>query len=245
MSQSDDSASSAPGLNRALIRFTLFILLLVGGFVALRWTPLAEYANKEWIISTLQQLRQSWWAPLVFVGIYGALCPLGMPTTPLMAAGAIVFGVGLGSLYNFLGSIVGAATSFFLARGLGHDLVLHLFGDRLKRFEKTLARHSFWSIVRVRFLPVPFPIVNFGSALMGVNAVTFLVATALGMLIPVPLWTYFWAAILGAAAGEGSQAGRNVAVALGLFLFLSFAPKLWTGYRRKKRLQDLRQKRQR
>ena len=240
MSASGDS-SSPPDLRRALLRFTLFIALLAGGFVALRWTPLADYANKEWIISTLQQLRESWWAPLAFVAIYGVLCPLAMPTTPLMAAGAIVFGLGLGSLYNFLGSILGAATSFFLARGLGHDLILHLFGDRLRRFEKTLSRHSFWAIVRIRFLPVPFPVVNFGSALMGVKPATFLFATGLGMLLPVPLWTYFWVAIFGAAAGQASHAARNVAFALLLFLTLSFAPRLWTGYRRKKRLRELNQ----
>jgi len=163
---------------------------------------------------------------------------MGIPTSPLMAAGAVVFGTAFGSLYNYLGSILGAALSFYLARGLGHELILHLFGNRLKRFEKTLERHGFWAIVRIRFIPVPFPVVNFGSALVGVKPGTFLLASALGLIIPIPIWTYLWSSILGVAGGDdAAHAGRNVALALGLFLLLSFAPRWLSALRRKRALE--------
>ena len=80
---------------------------------------------------------------------------------------------------------------------------------------------------------------DFGAALMGVRPGTFHGSTILGHLLPIPIWTYFWASLFGAAAGKVASAGRNLAAALGLFLLLSFAPRLWQRWRRKKRLREL------
>lgn len=191
------------------------------------------------MIGLLEDLRQKPWAPLVLLALYLVLSPLGMPTSPLLAAGGVVFGVFWGSIYNYLGSLLGATVSYFLARGLGRDFVLHLVGKHLDKLERMMDKHGFWAVVRIRFLPIPFPVMNFGPALMGVKPLTFILASALGFLIPVPVWTYFWAILFGAAAGEAGTAGRNVALAMGLFLMLSFAPRLWVGLRRRKRYRTL------
>ncbi len=227
---------------RAFLLFGLFVALLVAAFLALRFTPLAQFLERERLIAILAELREAWWSPLLLLALYAALCPLGMPTTPLMAAGAVVFGFGWGSLYNYLGSLAGAATSYFLARLLGRDLVLHLGGARLQRLDQVLDRHGFWSLVRLRFLPIPFPVVNFGAALVGVSPPLFLATVALGMLLPTPIWTYFWSALLGAAAGEASNAGGTVAVALVLSLALTFLPRLWVWAQRRKVLRQVARK---
>jgi len=162
-----------------------------------------------------------------------------------MAAGAIVFGALWGSVYNYVGSMIGSAACFFLARGLGRELVLYFFAKPLQRFEKALDRHGFWSLVRLRFLPVPFPAMGYGPALVGIRPGTYLLSSAVGFLLPIPIWTYFWASVFGAAAGEAAAAGRNVLLAMVLFLALSFAPRLVIGYRRRARYRQLQEQRER
>lgn len=224
---------------RAILGFALLVALFLGMLAALRWTPLAELANRETLIQFLEDLRQNPWAPLVLLGLYLVLTPLGMPTSPLMAAGGVVFGVVWGSVYNYVGSVLGAAISYFLARGLGRDFILHLLGSRLDRLERMLDRHGFWAVVRTRFLPIPFPVMNFGPALLGIKPAPFLLGSALGLLLPIPLWTYFWVTMFGAAAGEAASIGRNLALALGIFILLSFAPRIWTGRQRRRRYREL------
>ena len=45
------------------IKFGLLLLLLVGGFLAARYTPLAEYLKVERIQGYLDLVRGLWWAP--------------------------------------------------------------------------------------------------------------------------------------------------------------------------------------
>jgi uncharacterized membrane protein YdjX (TVP38/TMEM64 family) len=215
------------------------VLLVAGGLAALRWTRLGDFLDREVLVESLEALRHTWWAPLALLGLYVVLPPIGFPSTPLMAAGAIIFGVVWGSVYNFVGSVLGAAACFFLARGLGRGLVLYFFAKPLQRFEKILDRHGLWAIVRLRFLPVPFPIMSYGPALVGIRPGVFLLGTTIGCLLPIPIWTYFWGTIFGAAAGEAAAAGRNVVLALFLFLLLSFVPRMVITYRRRGRYRQI------
>ncbi|MDY7094357.1 MAG: TVP38/TMEM64 family protein [Acidobacteriota bacterium] len=241
-SPSDETPAETPRW-RAYAGIILFLLLILGAAAALRWTPLSQYANKEWLIGALEELRGIWWAPLVLLALYAVLPPLGFPVSPMIIASAVVFGVFWGSVYNYLGCIIGASISYEVARGLGRSFIEHIAGDRLKRAEKLIDRHGFWSLVRLRFLPVPFPLVNFGAALVGVRRPSFHLATAIGHILPIPIWTYFWVVLFGAAAGEIASAGRNLFLAMILFLTLSFAPRWWQRYKRRKRLEELREMR--
>ena len=243
VSTTDPSPDQTRSLGRALGGFSVLVLLVAAGLAALRWTPLGAFLDREVLIESLEALRHAWWAPLAFLGLYLVLPPVGMPTTPLMAAGAIVFGTLWGSVYNYVGSMVGAAACFFLARGLGRNLILYFFAKPLQRFEKVLDRHGLWALVRLRFLPVPFPVMGYGPALVGIRPGTYLLSCAVGFLLPIPIWTYFWASIFGAAAGEAAAAGRNVVLAMTLFLLLSFVPRFLAGYRRRSRLRQLQERR--
>lgn len=219
----------------ALLRFAVFAALLAIGFAALRWTPLAELFTREALISTLSALRELWWAPLVFIGLYLVASPMGLPISPLIFAGGLVFGVRWGWLYNFAGALGGAAASFILARALGRDLVVHLAGESLlKRVEEALERHGFWNLVRVRFVPIPFALVNFGAALAGYPLPQFLTASALGLAPSLMIYTYFGHALFTAATADRQTVFRNLFVALFLILLLTFLVPLRQAWKRRR-----------
>lgn len=246
-----DAGQRAPELRparrlsrRALARFGLLILLAAAGFVALRWTPLAELADADRTISLLEGLRGAWWSPLALAGLYTLLSPVGVPATPLIAAGGVVFGVYAGSLVNYLGILLGASSSYWIARGLGQELVEQVVGERLKRVENMVNRHGFWTLVRLRFFPIPFALFNFSCALSGIRFPLYIFSTALGMALTTVIWTYFWTAMASVAAGQQvSGVYRNLFLALGALFLLTFVPKLMQGLWRRRRLRDLRAQR--
>ena len=167
--------------------------MLAGAFAALRWSPLGEYLTRETVEEGLSAIQSAWWSPIALVGLYLLVSPLGAPVSPLVFAGGAVFGILWGALYNFIGALGGALVSYLLAEAMGRGLVVHLVGERrTERIESVLERHGFWAMVRVRFIPIPFAVVNFGAALVGVRLAPFLAGSALGLAPTMLIYTYFF-----------------------------------------------------
>jgi phospholipase D1/2 len=225
---------------RALLRFLLLPVVVVAGYAALRWTPLAGTLSGPALAAAIARLRQSWWAPALLVGGYVVLSPLGVPATPLMIAGGVVFGGPAGSLYNVLGVFLGGAATYYLGRLLGRDFVRHLAGKRLSRVERAIGRRGFWSLVAVRFLPLPFPLVNYGAALAGIRPPLFLATTALGIAPTVTIYTYCFAALAHAASGRRTEIIAQLVISIALLLAVTLTPQLVQARRRKARLAELR-----
>ena len=215
----------------AVIKFALLVAMLVVAFALFRWTPLHEFLTKDRIVALMMDLRAAWWAPVGLLALYLVVSPTGLPVSPLIFAGGVVFGVKLGWLYNLIGTMIGATASFLLARALGYDLVSHVVPEALLQGpEKILEKHGFWTIVRVRFLPIPFAVINYGAALAGVKLPQFLAATTIGLVPSMLIYTYFGHALFNAATADRQTVIRNLAGVLLIVLFLTFLVplrKLW------------------
>jgi len=177
------------------LRAVILALVVAAGFALTRWTPLGEFLNEERIVAALEEVRRLWWSPLLLLALYSLMALLAIPTAPLLVAGAI-FGPVYGSVLNTTGLMLGATLSYGLARILGRDFVLHLTGTRVRRAEKLFHKHGFWPLVQTRFLPLPFPVVNFGSALAGVPLTRFLGASLLGLVPSTLIHTFFIATLI-------------------------------------------------
>ncbi|HLE85975.1 MAG TPA: VTT domain-containing protein [Thermoanaerobaculia bacterium] len=242
--------AAGPAIPRwVVVRFLLLLAFVGLGFVVLRFTPLGERLNelldRERLMELRAALQARWWTAPLLVVLYVVLAPLGAPVSPLMLAGGAIFGTLVGSLLNFLGTFLGAAVSFLLARALGRDFVVHLAGDRLRRAERLIARRGFWTLVRTRFLPLPFPLVNYGAALAGVPAGLFLVTTAIGLLPANLVFTYFASALVDSVAGDRAMVFLRLGLAVAALLALSFLPTAIIGRRRRRRYRAHRETRRR
>lgn len=235
----------APRIPRhLLLRFLALVLIVGTGFALLRWSPLAQMLDKEAILALFERLRGTWWAPVLLILAYVVLCPLGVPASPMMIAGAVVWGVLWGSVYNVTGIFLGAASNYWLGRVLGRDFVLHLFGRRLRRVERMVARRGgFWSLAGVRFLPLPFALVNYCAAFVGIRPGLFLSATFVGLALTVPFFTYFAHALSRAATGERSGVYLQLGAAMFLFFLVTFLPRFWLARKRRARYRELLERR--
>jgi uncharacterized membrane protein YdjX (TVP38/TMEM64 family) len=226
-----------------VLRFAILALIVAGGFAALRFTPLRDQLTREALAATLAALRDAWWSPFLLGGLYLVLAPLGLPMSPVVFAGGVVFGFARGALYNFGGLYCGALASFLLARGLGHELIAHYLGERLKRVERMVARQGFWTLVRIRLVPAPFALINYGMAFAGVRWPAFLASTAIGLVPTTLLYTWIAATFANAAAGDRREVVRNALLAIGALAAASLLPNLVTALRRRQRYRDLKLRR--
>jgi uncharacterized membrane protein YdjX (TVP38/TMEM64 family) len=227
-----------------LLRFFVLVAIVVTGFAVLRLTPLHQYLTVQKVSALLDQLRGLWWAPAALILSYIVLCPLGVPASPMMIAGGMVFGPVWGSVYNVLGTFLGGTATYFMGRGLGRDFVRHLAGNKLKRVERLISRRGFWGLVGIRFLPIPYPLVNYTAALTGIRPGLFMTTTAIGLIPGATVYTYFAALLPKAASGDLSGIVGKLAIASGTLLLLTFIPQIWTARKRRERYRELRAQRQ-
>jgi uncharacterized membrane protein YdjX (TVP38/TMEM64 family) len=224
-------------LQRAALRFGVLVALFAGALVAVRLTPLRELATAERLQALLAGLRGAWWAPLVHVGLCVAVGTVGMPATPFLVAGAAIFGAFWGTLWNWTGILLASLSGYALARHLGREFVERLGGKKLERVERLLHRRGFLPLVAVRFLPLPFALINAAAAVVGVRFPKFLAAAAIGLAPPIAILTYFSAALLAAATGDRAAIARTMALVVAAAAVLVFLP---IGIRRRLRRRRLR-----
>lgn len=235
----------AGGRRKLYLRLGLLILIAASGFIAMRFTPVGEYLEKDRMIALFEQLRHEWWTPLLLVGLFCAAAPMGLPASPILVAGALVFGFWMGSLYNMIGLVLGAMIAFWVGRSLGRDAIVQLAGNRLRRAERLFEKRGFWPLVQIRFLPIPFSVVSYAAALAGVSNWRFFVTSVLGLAPATLIHTYFVPKILYSAIEGGKPVGLLAAYAGGLLLLNLVAgwPTLRAALRRRERYRGLKESR--
>lgn len=187
------STSADPKARRSqlILRLVVLALLLVSGFLLAKLTPLGTLLEKQRMIALFEDLSHRWWTPLVLVASYCVAGPIGLPASPFLVAGGVVFGFALGSFYNILGLLSGAMVGFWVAKALGRSAVVQLAGPRLRRAEMLFEKRGFWPLVQARFLPIPFSVIGYAAALAGVGAGRYLLTSAIGLVPATVLHTYF------------------------------------------------------
>lgn len=226
-------------LKSALYRFAVLALLLGVSLAVVYWLRSNGLLTPERLTDLVAALRQHWWAPLAFITAFSLLGTFGMPATPLILAGAAVFGFVAGSIYSMVGLVASAALGYQLARVLGRDLITHLIGRaRLSRVERQLSRQGLLPLATVRILPIPFPVANYTMALAGVRFPQYILASTLGLLPAVAVFSYFGSSMAQMAGGEQIAIGGKMILAVILILGLNL---LSYGLRLRRRRQRYRE----
>jgi uncharacterized membrane protein YdjX (TVP38/TMEM64 family) len=177
------------------LRLVVLVGITLGGFAIFRFSSLGDILSGNNLMSLLTELRGVWWAPLFLIGLYIVFAVVSLPAVPLLLVGAL-FGPFYGTIYNVAGLFMGAICSYLVAGLLGREFIVRVTGERLRRAEHVFQRHGFWPLVQTRFLPIPFTIVNFGTALAGVRPMLFITSAITGLIPSTLIHTYFMAALI-------------------------------------------------
>jgi uncharacterized membrane protein YdjX (TVP38/TMEM64 family) len=121
-------------------------------------------------------------AVLVFVGLYISVTAFAVPGggALLVVAGGFLFGALIGGPAAMVGSTIGSAIIYAVAKSAAGDRLARIEGRQAQRFAAGFRQDAFSYILFLRMVPAPSWMVSSAAAVMGVQFWTFVAATALG-----------------------------------------------------------------
>jgi uncharacterized membrane protein YdjX (TVP38/TMEM64 family) len=132
------------------------------------------------------------WAPAAFVAVYTVATVAFVPGLVLTLAGGALFGVLRGTLYVFVGAVLGSSAAFLIARYLARRAIeRRIAGNpRFAAIDRAIGREGRKIVFLLRLSPVfPFNLLNYALGLTRVRFADYLVAS-LGMLPGTLLYVY-------------------------------------------------------
>lgn len=167
----------------------------------------------------LEFMRGNPFAPLLYILLY-TLRPLTLFSATVMTiAGGALFGAWWGILYTVIGSNAGASLAYLLGSVLAKDM-LHIDENAEKGLQKYLngmRNNAFETILTMRFLFLPYDLVNYLAGLLRVHYGAFILATILGS-IPGTVAFVLAGASTGLAAEEQGFDWRILAISALIFV---------------------------
>ena len=194
------SRRPATAKKTAVIRPLLF-LLLIAAVIAVQYVHPEQYLDQE----CLRQFGASHGVllPLMYLAVW-TVGPLFLPGLPITLAGGVLFGPFWGVVYVAIGSTLGAALVFLVARYLARDWVAaKLAGTRLVSLDEKVARQGWKIVAFTRLIPVfSFSLLNYAFGLTRISFWPYLGATFVCMLPSTIAYVYFSSNILGLLQGK-------------------------------------------
>lgn len=202
----------------------IFVLALVAVYYFLQEHEILS------AITDADRLR-AWIADLGYIGpiTITALMAIAIiinpiPSAPIALAAGAVFGHTWGTLYVVAGATIGATGAFWIARLLGQEPLVRLFGEKIM-LGWLGSQNILMALIFVsRLIPfLSFDLVSYGAGLTQINIWRFLLATIAGLVPASFLLAHF--------GGEMATANLNDAMLLLLLLgAVTVIPVLLIGY---------------
>ena len=128
------------------------------------------------------------WAPAAYVGLFALLPAFFFPVAVLALAGGLLFGLGLGSLYTFIGAVINCALMFLLSRYVGRAQAERVISTKLSpywqdKLSKAGGKEGFLLLVILRLIPaVPYNLINYTYGLTPMAFRPYMLGSALGII---------------------------------------------------------------
>jgi uncharacterized membrane protein YdjX (TVP38/TMEM64 family) len=215
-----------------IIKFLVFLLLAGASAYVLFFTPTGAlfrtHEGRTILVGRLDGLVQMAGplGPAVFILIY-ALGTLVAPATPFTIAGAVIFGKWYGMFYNLAADVLGASFAFFLGRYFLHGVARNFLESKLPWLDRKTTEEGFSVIFYLRIFWFPFIVLNYASGATRIRFRDYLLGTALGLLPPVFIATYFIGAmkeVLAAYQRPADLFNVHTLFPLGLLIASFFIP---------------------
>lgn len=136
-------------------------------------------------------------APLVFILLF-ALRPFVLFPASIMAmAGGLSFGPIIGPAVTYIGSLAGAALSFFVMRKVGHKIRAKKWSGRGEIIQQNIEKNGFFYITALRIIPViNFDFLSYLSALSRIKFHIYFRATMVGIIPGTLAFNFLGASIV-------------------------------------------------
>ncbi len=192
----------------------LALLAVFGGLVLLARSLGLEghLTDRQWILGQVQGHGLA--GVLFFLAITALTTGLGIPRQITAFLGGYAFGWFWGTILATLGTAVGCAMDFAVARYLGRDFVLARFDRRAAKLDAFLRTGPFRTTLAIRLFPVGHNMLtNLAAGVTSIPALPFILGSAAGYLPQNLVFAIFGGGI-NAESGLGQTLSIGLSVAL-------------------------------
>lgn len=200
MIEPTSSAAAGPGTATGWVRHNAQKLLVLAFWLAAlgayQWYAWRQQLGPLQVVQHLLTFLQSGYGPLLFIALY-AVRPLFLFSAVLLTvAGGFVFGPVLGVVYTIIGSNLSATVAYLIGRFFGAGLLENQQSAGLvQRYAERMRRNSFETVLLMRFVFLPYDLVNYLAGLLRIRWAPFILATLLGSLPGTLAFVLFGASI--------------------------------------------------
>lgn len=199
------------------ILFVLFILIGLGvsSIVMRGGLKLTPEVFRDYVLS-LGLL-----GPAIYTVIFIVRPLFLIPSIALFIAGGLAFGPILGPTYAAVGSALGGAVGFWIARRMGHDFVMSKLKLGAGMVKET--SFSFSVVLLLSLLPVmPVTAINYGAGLSNMSFKSYIIAFILGITPRAFAYGFFGSTLM----DVGSNKFRAASLILLLMIFTTIYVRL-------------------
>ena len=115
-----------------------------------------------------------------------------IPGWLFLAAAVLTLGQGWGWLVTYVAACISCAVTFVLIRWLGGDALRALPSRWVLKVLEQLDRRPVRSVLLARILFQTLPALNYALAMSGIRLRSYLLGTALGLILPLLVYCYFF-----------------------------------------------------
>lgn len=202
-------------LSKPWVWMSLIILALIGCGFAWHMSHASEFVSLEKMTTYFENLSHSIWNIPVILAVFVLSGIILFPVTILIGATAAVFGPVEGFMLAMGGTLLSAATGFWLGKKIGFSQIKKYIGPKAEKIRDKLNHTGIIGMSTVRMLPIaPFGLVNMMLGMASVTFMPYIIGAFLGLL-PGTLIMVFLGDSLSNVIRNPSQ--ENIAyVAMGL-----------------------------
>jgi len=158
-----------------------FWLIAIGGYF---WYATTNNLGPIDVVNELiLVLSTSSIGPLLFILVYALRPLIFFSAAVLTIAAGLLFGPVWGMIYSIIGSNISAMVAYYIGRYFGEGVLDS--GDSenvVQRYAERMRKNPFESILTMRFIFLPYDLVNYLAGFLKVDWKPFLLATLLGSL---------------------------------------------------------------
>lgn len=159
----------------------IWIALIGGLVVTMRANNLTL---SDLFLAGMVWVRSNPLAPLAYMAIY-AVWPLTLFSSALLSlAGGFLFGPVWGVVYTVIGANLSATVAVFFGRFFGQGVLDdETSSGWVQRYARRMRENSFETVLIMRFIFLPYDLVNYLAGFLRISYWPFLLATAIGSIL--------------------------------------------------------------
>ena len=185
-------------MNKRVVVKLAAIVGLVLLLISIRaFTPLGDWLNLENIIQSIKDSGP--WGFVLFAILFVIGSLIHVPAMIFVLAAILVYGQWAGTALGYFGLVLGMIVNFYVIKTIGNRLLHELKGKRVQKILSKLESKPLETIFILRLILWAAPVLNYTLAMTGVKSKDYIIASALGIIIPLLIFSgavYFFSEIV-------------------------------------------------